>query len=315
MCILLLSTVHPDYHLILLSNRDEFLDRPTASLDWWTHPPTNTKVLSARDLLRPEQGTWLGVNEHGKLGVLTNFREEDVQKISGDRSRGQMVKDYLTSRYGTVEEFVEAMIEEGSQKGVGGFSLVCGDLRVRSGEEGVGRMAIVSNRIGKSAANDKAGPDWILEKGSVETEGLSNSVFLEPWPKVNEGTKYLEEVLRDSQKAGRSQEELVESLFEILSRDNLPPEPTIQDLRDSIFVRIFPVPWTVPADTTASGCADDETLRKPAETPIRLYGTRQQSVILVDKQGQITFIERTLWDEYGNALPKDQRDRTFQLAF
>jgi uncharacterized protein with NRDE domain len=48
MCLILLSyRMHPDYPLILAANRDEFYNRPTAPLDWWTDHPD---VLAGRDL-------------------------------------------------------------------------------------------------------------------------------------------------------------------------------------------------------------------------------------------------------------------------
>jgi len=56
MCIVIVTTEHPSYRLILLNNRDEFLHRPTARATWWE--PPNAHVLGGRDMHRSEHGTW-----------------------------------------------------------------------------------------------------------------------------------------------------------------------------------------------------------------------------------------------------------------
>eukprot|EP00904_Undaria_pinnatifida_P012377 jgi/Undpi1/826/HiC_scaffold_10.g04290.m1 len=56
------------YKLIVASNRDEFLDRATAPLDFWTG--TESNILAGRDLMAG--GTWLGLNRSGKLAIITN---------------------------------------------------------------------------------------------------------------------------------------------------------------------------------------------------------------------------------------------------
>lgn len=76
MCILLTTTEHPDYPLVVLSNRDEFFKRRTG-LAAYRVLDNHTKVLAPLDLGRPEHGTWIGVTTTGKLAVLLNYREED----------------------------------------------------------------------------------------------------------------------------------------------------------------------------------------------------------------------------------------------
>lgn len=134
MCIALLSTSHPQYSLILLSNRDEFLDRPTAPAHWWE--PPNSHVLGGRDLQRPEKGTWLGLSKDGRIAVLTNFREEG-QEVASEKSRGAMVNAYLSSPPGdreSDEEFARRLVEDVGINDVGGFSLVFGRLHSSSAD-------------------------------------------------------------------------------------------------------------------------------------------------------------------------------------
>jgi uncharacterized protein with NRDE domain len=44
-----------------------------------------------------------------------------------------------------------------------------------------------------------------------------------------------------------------------------------------------------------------------------VYGTQKQSVVLVDKEGKVTFFERTLYDQLGKAIAKGEGDRTFEF--
>ena len=61
MCVIYLAyEQHPEYPLILLANRDEFYERPTAPAGFWTDFP---QIYGGRDLVRG--GTWLGVAKPG----------------------------------------------------------------------------------------------------------------------------------------------------------------------------------------------------------------------------------------------------------
>ncbi|MBT0963424.1 NRDE family protein [Denitromonas iodatirespirans] len=76
---------HPDYPLIVIANRDEFFERPTAPAAWWPEMPD---FLAGRDLRGG--GTWLGVGRDGRFAALTNFR--DPTRLRDDaRSRGDLV--------------------------------------------------------------------------------------------------------------------------------------------------------------------------------------------------------------------------------
>ncbi|KAL1889002.1 hypothetical protein Sste5346_009182 [Sporothrix stenoceras] len=297
MCIVLLTTAHPDYALIIIDNRDEFILRPTSRPHWWTPgkssavtpngtlagtptnstPPGSTpvpttsgllappgsssthKILSSRDLQRPEHGTWLGITTAGHFAVLTNFREDTpndaAHPIHGQRSRGGMVTAWLTAdREETTDGFVERMLAGPGVKGVGGFSLICGKLRkalfdaeatVKSGHKG---LAIISNR-----ADQVAQVPWIAGRRG-EVYGLSNSSYddLEVWPKVRDGKEALRQLAqeeadkRSNAKAEeanvRQPDELREALFGILDRDTLPQRPDLSFeeqiplLKHSVFI-------------------------------------------------------------------------------
>ncbi|CAN0091106.1 unnamed protein product, partial [Laminaria digitata] len=60
------------YKLIVASNRDEFRDRASAPIHFWTD--AGSDILAGRDL--KAGGTWLGLTRSGKLAVITNSPSE-----------------------------------------------------------------------------------------------------------------------------------------------------------------------------------------------------------------------------------------------
>ena len=51
---------------------------------------------------------------------------------------------------------------------------------------------------------------------------------------------------------------------------------------------------------------DQNTVGQVFETG--LYGTQRQTVMLVDWDGRVTFVERALWDNSGNTMRKEEAD-------
>ena len=259
MCIALITTAHPKYALIVLDNRDEYVLRPTSRPYWWTHRATGARLLSARDLYRREHGTWMGVGADGRFAVLTNYREssddDPVHPVAGVRSRGGMVTAWLASPpHERLDHFVRRMLEGRLVKGVGGFSLICGDLRRRTppapappgGQPDAGSiepLAIISNRTDH--------PDMVPriagERG--RTWGLSNAVYAdEPgWPKIRKGQRLLDEAVRNAVARGLDDPDaLADHLFTaVLDDDTLPLVPGMSftefmdSLRESVFVPAF----------------------------------------------------------------------------
>jgi uncharacterized protein with NRDE domain len=342
MCIVLVTTAHPSYALIILDNRDEFILRPTSRPHWWSSH--HQEVLSARDLQRAEQGTWLGITKTGNFAVLTNYRETNTHDVDhpvqGTRSRGGMVTAWLTSPEdeGT-EQFVHRLLEGEGVKGVGGFSLLCGKLRQRRDvPHELEPLAILSNRAGS--------PDdvpWIAEKRG-EVYGLSNTSYLDPdtWPKVKMGKEMVLEAVEEVVEAGLGEEELVDRLYDILDTDTLPEqdgqdfEEYIFQLRKSIFIPSFGNP-TAPEDmpeanqiaatikeavhgsTAAKGGSEAELKEEERPDPetssgmTGVYGTQRQTIILIDWDGNVSFRERALFDEKGHPIQRGKGDMKFEF--
>ena len=55
--------------LFVAANRDEFHARPTAFATRWEDLPD---IIAGRDL--EAGGTWLGINQHGGVALITNIR-------------------------------------------------------------------------------------------------------------------------------------------------------------------------------------------------------------------------------------------------
>jgi uncharacterized protein with NRDE domain len=312
MCIALISTAHPAYQLILIDNRDEYLNRPTAPASYWPDP--HAHVIGGRDLLRPVQGTWLGVTTHGRIAVLTNFREEGVQP-EGAISRGAIIRAFLTDNSSSsTDDFVKGMVASGAGRDAGGFSLVCGKI----GEP----LAVMANR-----AKSEDEIPWIATKPG-ETVGLSNAAFGDrSWRKVAHGEKLMHKALEESVIAKESEDQLVKRLLDVLSTDTLPRfvdgaglDTYINELRNSIFVP--PIGRKdlsgLPADEFAAARKDEKAVvlegRLDNRLPLGvsgLYGTQKQSVILVSHSGMVRFIERTLHDNDVNPIPLGEGDREF----
>ena len=322
MCIALISTAHPAYPLILIDNRDEYLNRPSDIAKWWPEP--NSHVLGGRDMLRDAHGTWLGVTKSGKIAVLTNYRE-DVTPPPAAVSRGAIIKKFLTEDVGPVEDFVKNVVNAGIARNAGGFSLVCGHIGKK--------LAVISNR-----AKDQSQVPWVAGD-VVQTIGLSNAAFSDrSWKKVTLGEELMLNTIRQSIEKEESEDQLVARFLDLLSHDTLPRggngddaglETYIFNLRNTILVPPL-------GRRNMIGLKDDEiaAARKhekldilghntplPLGTPAMngankaqqlgvsgIYGTQKQTVVLADKDGNVRFFERTLFDAHSNPIARGKGD-------
>ncbi|KAL2839580.1 NRDE protein-domain-containing protein [Aspergillus pseudodeflectus] len=326
MCIALISTSHPDYSLIIINNRDEYLRRPTHPASWW--PAPNSQVLGGRDLARKTQGTWMGVTKTGKVAILTNYRESTSDAATGQQSRGAIVNSWLTrTPDDPTTTYVEEMVASPTARNVGGFSLVCGYVNEP--------LAIVSNR-----SSDMEQITWIAGE-TGQTKGLSNTVFDDrSWPKILDGEKLVEEAIGKHVEGNEGEEELIERFLEVLDTNSLPAlddDATAEDylpyFRRSIFIPLIGTKEKSKAPSAAaeiaappSSCveghgAEAAPIKKQADDGHDIldksylhgpYGTQKQTVILVQKDGRVKYFERTLYDQEANPVPVGEGDRTFE---
>lgn len=114
------------------------------------------------------------------------------------------------------------------------------------------------------------------------THGLSNAMLNTPWPKVEHGVERLSRIADDVCPIDP------DALFEILSMAEPFPDPRLPD--------------------TGVG-PDLERSLSPLFIRMSSYGTRCQTVILVDRDGRATFIERSF---VGGKFTSEERF-TFQI--
>ncbi len=117
MCLIALAfETNPDLRLAISSNRDEFYDRPTAAMDWWS----SDSILAGRDL--QAGGTWLGLSRRGRFAAITNFRGHFGPEKP--LSRGHLVRDFLTST-AAAADFAAAVSRQSNRHA--GFNLILFD--------------------------------------------------------------------------------------------------------------------------------------------------------------------------------------------
>jgi len=156
MCLLIVAwRSHPRYRLVVAGNRDEFHERPTAPLGWWSD---ESGTLAGRDLRAG--GTWLGLARSGRFGLVTNFRDANGASATAP-SRGQLVPGFLRGDR-PAAGFLEALRPAAAS--YAGFNLLLGDIRGLHYFTNVGSEA------------PRALPPGIY--------GLSNHRLDEPWPKL-----------------------------------------------------------------------------------------------------------------------------------
>jgi uncharacterized protein with NRDE domain len=167
MCIAVIAWhSHPDYPLIVASNRDEFYVRSTRPAAWWGQ---SVSLLAGRD--EEAGGSWLGINRNGRFALLTNVRAP-AERNPHAPTRGGLVVTALQAG-----EDVGRWLMATSQRAqpYNGFNLLVGDaLALRNGRAvNAPSLHYYSNRI-------DTGPRRL----APGIYGLSNAFLDSPWPKV-----------------------------------------------------------------------------------------------------------------------------------
>ncbi|WP_322069411.1 NRDE family protein [Paraburkholderia bannensis] len=151
----------------LAANRDEFLRRTAAPLQWWDDAPD---VLAGRDLVGG--GTWLGMTRGGRFAALTNYRAPHEMRPDAP-TRGTLVSRWLTGAPDLPDTPLDYLAEVAREGDLyNGFNLIVGDWTRRE-------LAWYCNRGNRGNHADSA--PALLPDG---THGISNAVFDTPWPKL-----------------------------------------------------------------------------------------------------------------------------------
>ncbi|NLW05811.1 MAG: NRDE family protein [Pseudomonadaceae bacterium] len=162
MCLLALSWQQTTrYPLVLASNRDEFLPRPTRPACFWPEQPN---LLGSKDL--EAGGSWLLASQQGRWATLTNFR--DGRNLSaGNLSRGELVLQAMQQPLTELPKWLEA-----NRHNFAGYNLLWGDNN---------QAWYFSNRLTEAPRQLEAGL-YLLSNATLNTD----------WPKTRRLKKAVE---------------------------------------------------------------------------------------------------------------------------
>ncbi|KAF9020286.1 DUF833-domain-containing protein [Hymenopellis radicata] len=294
MCIVFWTLEHPDYALMMCTNRDEYLTRPTSDAHFhnFDHDSsgergaTSGQILSGIDLRGG--GTWLGLNRSGRLAVLTNITEP-YQTF--ESTRGTLVSSFLLSDSSSpLEDEVGKIIPRDAQ--FAGFNLL-----LLAPQSPINPLHFEASFVSNNGAGG------ILHIRSLDGDertcgGFSNGIDAHgggDWPKVKRGKEIFASIIDG---APLNEGALTAQLFQLLTEHSPEPVEQREDLRRTIQVLPFSIPSTLPE-------AD------------KVYGTRLSTVILVRRDGSVLFIERDLWKSVDGRVtktdPPSERIYRFQL--
>lgn len=194
MCLIACAwNVHPRWRLVLLGNRDELHARPTAPLARWTDAP---HVMAGRDL--EAGGTWMGVDDRGRAGVVTNVRDPVASKDGA--SRGHLIADYLRGQATATNQAHALLAHAGAYRP---FNLLLFDAR---------DAFYLGNH-----------PRPAMEALAAGVYGLSNADLHTPWPKTRALVRHLGEWVA----AGHAND--FDPLFDALADDSQWPDDVLPD--------------------------------------------------------------------------------------
>ncbi|WP_440465408.1 NRDE family protein [Psychrobacter sp. ASPA161_6] len=249
MCIVAIAwQLFDELPLVLLSNRDEFLQRPTEPLHQWSDQP----IYAGRD--KQSGGTWLGIHQqethaqnpeyheqNGRWAAVLNFRD-GVQASSDERSRGALVTEFLTGDLSPMDFARSINLQD-----YAGFNLIIGDTA----------QAVIVNNRGHAPTPLHAGLH-VISNGQPEdswfkTERLRGRLRQEVLPLIAEDSspKYWQE-----------------TAFTVLSDNTKAPVDQLPETGMSIEI-----------EQTLSSVYIEPVAFGNAETSKPTYGTRTQSIL------------------------------------
>lgn len=161
---------HPQYRLIVLANRDEYHARAALSAHLWSDRPD---ILGGRD--ERAGGTWLAVDRHRRIGLVTNYREP-ARPAADAPTRGRLVPSFLAGSQ-PPDRFVAALAADAAT--YAGFNLLLADRDA---------LWYASNRHPQFAHG--------LPQG---VHALSNHLLDTPWPKLRRLRERLSDWLESAQ--------------------------------------------------------------------------------------------------------------------
>ncbi|KAK2463381.1 hypothetical protein APHAL10511_004607 [Amanita phalloides] len=272
MCIAIWSLEHPEYALILSSNRDEYLDRQTQNAHFHSFTIDSSdgggSVLSGLD--KRAGGTWLGINRAGRVALLTNITEDAT---NFGTSRGSLVSSFLLSDASLPLEQEARRLAAPDTKFSGFNLMLFAPLMKSDGSLSYESLLVTNHGAGGVLASRP------LCEDERRCGGVSNGVDGaggSDWPKVKRATQDFDAVLQ-SLSPDHTEAELVNQLMDILSWTSQEPITERVHFRKTVHV--------LPLAVRPSGSAQPGT-----------YATRLSTVVLVSRNREVHFYERDVWE-------------------
>ncbi len=126
-----------------------------------------------------------------------------------------------------------------------------------------------------------------IEKIKPGLYGVSNHLLDTPWPKVTKGKAGLEKLLDNKDKIDS------EDIFNLLKDSSYPPDNMLPN--------------------TGAGLSWERIL-SPLFITSELYGTRSSSIVLMERSGRISFLERTFISDGIASREEKTRKFTFKMS-
>lgn len=261
MCVLFVAyREHPNYPLIVAANRDEYHARPTQPLHAWERDSgeTEAQIYAGKDLLA--EGTWCGLTQSGRFAAVTNIREVPAlgHRALGQRAVAHPAGEHRAGTQGRSRGHLVTDFLHSDKPTAAALN----DLRTSADQYSGFNLLAADRQTFGYFSNCTATTEPVPELLPPGIYGISNGLLESNWPKVVQGKTRFAALLEQNPAA--------EQLFEFLAdrtaaQDNELPDTNLGFERE----------------------------HSPRFISSPHYGTRSSLVLLLDKDGTITFSERT----------------------
>ncbi|VDD93457.1 unnamed protein product [Enterobius vermicularis] len=245
-----------NYKLMLVNNRDEQLDRVTSAADW------ERGILAGRDEKNDCRGTWLCMDEGGRIGNLLSITVPFHQRKLNAPSRGVIPLSFLQSGLGP-NEFCQSLSTQCEKYDA--FQVLC----LQRDEADNYEMCGLANQL-----VEKVEP--IIYNDGLH--GFGNCPPNKPFLKVKRGIELMEQVVEEEKSDCLSKMELINRLLNVVTDRKMcyPDEQLHKQLARSGEI-----------------CKYRSALHVQYPDGIR-FGTRSHTIILVDRSNHVTFYEKRM---------------------
>ncbi|XP_040583458.1 transport and Golgi organization 2 homolog isoform X2 [Lepeophtheirus salmonis] len=253
------------FKLILIMNRDEYFDRTTSPAEW------EDGILCGRDTFCEIHGggTWCGMNKKGRIGILTNIFEGQGAKHLA--SRGSLVTDYLKG-FKSPMDYMKDITSSGTLYKP--YNLILMEQNAKTGSY---ELFYCAQGLNDRLLATRDGPRKLTNNHSCLGNHFLRRPFLKTMAMDEEIMEFIEE-----HNTVQNKENIIRNLYDIFgTRYSYFPDPEIEKLKysDDFLMK------------------NDKYIACPYITHSnykgRSYGTRSQTIILIDYYDEVSYYETT----------------------